>query len=89
MSALQMTNDESIKDYDEEIKKIPEAISKMVSSGNGSTPESIAETLYTAASDGTDKIRYVSGKDGEQMLAMKKELGDEGYFKTMCEQFLG
>jgi NAD(P)-dependent dehydrogenase (short-subunit alcohol dehydrogenase family) len=45
--------------------------------GNYSTPESIAEVIYTAATDDTDKVMYLAGPDAEQGFELHRSLPEE------------
>ncbi|OZG71833.1 short-chain dehydrogenase/reductase [Hahella sp. CCB-MM4] len=45
--------------------------------GNYSTPESVAEVIYTAATDGTGKVMYLAGPDAEQGFALHRSLSEE------------
>ena len=57
--------------------------------GGGSTPEMVAKTIYTAVTDGSQQMRYLSGKDAQQMIAMKKEHGDIAFHQMMMQMLLG
>jgi NAD(P)-dependent dehydrogenase (short-subunit alcohol dehydrogenase family) len=44
--------------------------------GNYSTAESIAETIFTAATDGTGQVLYLAGPDAEQAFALRQRLSE-------------
>ena len=93
-SSIDMATSDSVKDYDADLQKLQEAFTKLMNPetnplGGGSTPEMVAETIYTAATDGSEQMRYLSGKDAEQMIAAKKEHGDAGFHKMMMQMLLG
>ena len=93
-TSLDMTKSDSIRDYDADLQKLQQAFDKIMkpeenSFGGGSTPEMVAETIYSAATDGSEQMRYLSGKDAEQMIAMKKEHGDVAFHKMMMQMLLG
>lgn len=44
--------------------------------GNYSSAESIAETIFTAATDGTGQVMYLAGPDAEQVYALQRSLGE-------------
>jgi NAD(P)-dependent dehydrogenase (short-subunit alcohol dehydrogenase family) len=44
--------------------------------GNYSSAESIAETLFTAATDGTGQVMYLAGADAEQIYALQRNLSE-------------
>ena len=93
-TSLDMATSDSVKDYDADLQKLQQAFATIMnpeenSFGGGSTPEMVAETIYTAATDESEQLRYLSGKDAEQMIAMKKEQGDAGFHKMMMQMLLG
>ena len=51
-------------------------------------PEEAAATIYTAATDGADTLRYVIGADAERLLAARAKMSD-AEFKEMMLQYLG
>lgn len=53
------------------------------------SPEQVAETVYEAATDGKDQIRYVTGEDSKAMYTRRLELGSEEFRKEIRKQFLG
>jgi NAD(P)-dependent dehydrogenase (short-subunit alcohol dehydrogenase family) len=44
--------------------------------GNYSTAESIAETIFTAATDGTGQVLYLAGPDAEQAFELRQRLSE-------------
>jgi len=44
-----------------------------------SEPVVVAEAIWKAATDGTDKLRYIAGPDAEQIIAARKALDDPEY----------
>jgi short-subunit dehydrogenase len=54
-----------------------------------SAPEQIAEVVYEAATDGKDQLRYVAGADAKATFAMRLQMGDEAFRKTMDKQLFG
>jgi len=53
-----------------------------------STPEEIAETIFTAATDDTDRLRYMSGKDTELYFAKRQSENDQDYVDFMRNRFM-
>ena len=43
------------------------------------TPERVAESVWTAATDGEDRIAYTVTDESRQLLAARKQLGAEGF----------
>ena len=56
--------------------------------GDYSTSEFLAEAIYGAAIDGSDRLRYVVGPDAEGFLKLRAEMGDEP-FKAMLARRMG
>ena len=53
-----------------------------------STAEQIAQTVYEAATDGKDQIRYVAGKDAEDLYKKQLEIGREALRKEIGQKFV-
>lgn len=54
-----------------------------------SAPETIAQVVWEAATDGKDQLRYVAGEDAQRFYAQRLELGAEPFRKVVGELFLG
>ncbi len=59
-------------DYSEYQNVLLEKIEKAAL--NGQTPDQVAEVIFTAASDGKSKMRYISGGQPKMLLLMRKLL---------------
>ena len=55
--------------------------------GSYSTPEQVAEVIFQAATDGTDRLRYVAGADAEYLLGLRRDNDTESYLRTMAGRF--
>jgi NAD(P)-dependent dehydrogenase (short-subunit alcohol dehydrogenase family) len=53
-----------------------------------SQPEEIAETIFTAATDENDQLRYQVGKDAELYLGKMQDGDDQAYVDYMRERFI-
>jgi len=53
-----------------------------------SAVEDIAEVIYTAASDGTDQLRYMAGRDTELYLGIRQSKSDQEYVAYMRNSFI-
>ena len=71
--------------YDEDIQKVFHSFSKNVS--NYSTAEQIAEVIYTAATDGSNQIRYVAGEDAKQTYSKWKSMNNEDFFEMINDRY--
>ncbi len=56
--------------------------------GAASTPEQIAEVIYTAATDGSSQLRYIAGADAQGLLSTKAQL-PEADFQAMIQKSFG
>lgn len=54
-----------------------------------STPEQIAETVFEAATDGKDQLRYLAGADAVATFAQRLAVGAEVFRKAIGSMFLG
>lgn len=54
----------------------------------GSPPELVAETIYTAATDGKPQLRYVSGPDAEQLSELRRANGGDAFVATIKQMML-
>jgi NAD(P)-dependent dehydrogenase (short-subunit alcohol dehydrogenase family) len=53
-----------------------------------SSPETIAEVIYRAATDPSNKLRYPAGQDAEKFLmGERKDLNDEEFMSRMGQRF--
>jgi NAD(P)-dependent dehydrogenase (short-subunit alcohol dehydrogenase family) len=60
--------------YDDTLSKVMAAMTAR--RVNYSTPESIAETIFTATTDGTERVMYLAGQDAEQAFALRQNVGE-------------
>jgi len=88
-TSIDMAKNDSVTDYDAEMQTMNEKVQSFMSTETASTPEMVAETIYTAANDESDRMRYLSGKDAEQMYSVKKENGDAAWAKMIRQMTLG
>jgi NAD(P)-dependent dehydrogenase (short-subunit alcohol dehydrogenase family) len=72
-------------DYDAAIKKVFDWFQTQIN--NASQPKLVAEVIYQAATDGTDKLRYLAGKDAEATYAKWKEMDNEAFFTMINSTF--
>jgi NAD(P)-dependent dehydrogenase (short-subunit alcohol dehydrogenase family) len=54
-----------------------------------SSAEEIAEVVYTAATDGEDRVHYVAGPDANAMYVRRGEIGAEAARREIGQAFLG
>lgn len=56
---------------------------------SGSTAEQIAETVFEAATDESERVTFVAGADAKATYAQRLAVGVEAFRKGMLERFLG
>jgi short-subunit dehydrogenase len=79
--------DPKMKEYMPIIKMMIKRNPARAGSGRSSEPKIIAEVIYRAATDGTDKMRYPAGPDAIEILSNRKKWDDETYFTELKKQF--
>ena len=83
-SSFDMNLDPSLTEYDDFIAGVTAA---MAAGGEGAgDPIQVAETIWQAATDGTDQLRYISGQDAEQLIAARKAMDDPEYLALIRSQ---
>ncbi|BAU29814.1 short-subunit dehydrogenase [Aneurinibacillus soli] len=55
--------------------------------GYASAPELVADTIYQAATDGTNQFRYVVGEDAKMLISMKENTDEEEYLNNISQHF--
>lgn len=83
--SLDLTIGSGVVEYEKLVGDVVGALGPMMA--NGSAPELIAETVYTATTDETDRLRYVAGADAEQMFAARAASDDGSFFAAIRRQF--
>jgi NAD(P)-dependent dehydrogenase (short-subunit alcohol dehydrogenase family) len=72
--SMSRTFDEGENPYSDTLSKVMTAMGARRSSY--STPESIAEIIFTAATDGTGQVLYLAGPDAEQAFKLNQRLAE-------------
>lgn len=81
--SLDFLSIESLPDYQEYFDSTQPGIQATLDSEATSTPELIAEMIYLAATDGTNKLRYVVGEDVKSVFKRREEMGEEAFLRHM------
>jgi NAD(P)-dependent dehydrogenase (short-subunit alcohol dehydrogenase family) len=76
----------SIADYDEFVKSTNEAFAGM-SAARTISSEDVAKVIFDAATDGTDRLRYLVGNDTRGFIKARRELDDQEYVNFMRGHF--
>lgn len=85
--SMDFTQKEGLTAYDDISQRVMAAYMAPERAATRSSPEDTAEVIFQAATDGTAKLRYVAGKDAEQLLALRKQLDDEAFRAAMLSAF--
>lgn len=72
--------DPTLTEYGDIMNKVTAAFQTMSA---GSEAELVAETIFRAATDGSNQMRYVVGPDAEQVIAARKQMNDADYMAMM------
>ena len=78
-------NDESMVEYQELVAKLFGGFDDILA--NAAPASLVAEVIYTAATDGTDQMRYAAGPDADQLLPARKAMDDAAFRAMIKEQF--
>ena len=74
----------SLVEYQELVGKLFAAFAEV--GANASEPELVAEVIYTAATDGTDQLRYTAGADAVEIVANRKAADDATFMAGLKAQ---
>lgn len=88
------THDPELADYQPLVQAATEAVAQAASEAQGSTPtgqqepEEVAEVIWAAATDGSDRLRYVSGEGAQDLLGRRYSAEqDEAFVAGMRARF--
>ncbi|GAA1616837.1 SDR family oxidoreductase [Actinoplanes couchii] len=84
--SFDFSNEPVIADYQPNIGRVFDVLGPLMADG-GSEPEHIADTVFTAVTDGTDRLRYEAGTDGITMLASWRAADDTSFLAGIRQQF--
>ncbi|MFB5763700.1 SDR family oxidoreductase [Paenibacillus medicaginis] len=84
-------NHEALSDYNDFTDSFNKDFEKFVQNNAHlqATPEMVAETIYKAAVDESNRLRYPAGKDAEEILKKREQLSDEEFKAYMQSLVLG
>jgi NADP-dependent 3-hydroxy acid dehydrogenase YdfG len=84
-NATEFNNDESLLEYQPLMQKFGAAMEEITK--HGTDVGVVAEAIYEAATDGTDRLRYLVGEDAKQFADMLARMDGEQYFANMSMMF--
>lgn len=82
--SFDFVNDETIEEYQDTIQKL----FALWRNGDStpSEPSVVAEVIWEAVTDGTEKLRYRAGADAVKLLGKRKALDDDTFIGDMKRQ---
>ena len=83
--SFDFNNDPALSEYQPLVQGLLSALGPMAE--DASPAELIAETIFAAATDGTDRLRYEAGADAEHLLASRRAADDATFLGGMRSQF--
>lgn len=83
--SFDFSNEPPILDYQPVVESFYGVLTPMLA--DASAPEVVAEAIYAAATDGSDRLRYVVGPDAEQLLTARQASDDSTFLAGMRAQF--
>ncbi|RME18619.1 MAG: SDR family oxidoreductase [Alphaproteobacteria bacterium] len=85
--SLDFVNDESLAEYQPTIGKVLASFQSRQGENDGSPPEVVADVIWTAATDGTDTLRYTAGEDAAEYMKNRKALDDATFMAGIRARF--
>ena len=79
------SNDESLTEYQKTVRGLMAAVAPMMA--NGADPVVVAEAIYTAATDGSDQLRYPAGSDAQPILDKRNSQDDHTFLTETRASF--
>ena len=83
--SFDFNNDESLTEYQGLVGKLFNVIESLMS--NSSEANVVAEVIYEAATDGSDRLRYTAGEDAKAIVANRKLSDDKSFIQGIKNQF--
>ena len=83
--SFDFNNDPALPEYQPIVQKLTDTFGSLMK--GASAPEKIAELVYGAVTDGTDRLRYEAGPDAAQLLASRKTADDATFMAGVRSQF--
>ena len=85
--SLDMQHDESLEDYNPMVNGMMKNMQENWDPANMSTAEFIAESIYNAATDDSDRLRYLAGPDAEQLMGARTQMNDSEFASMIKQQY--
>lgn len=85
--SLELIQKAGLHAYDESIQRAMAVFASPNRANDYSEASDIAEVIYTAATDGTNQLRYLAGKDALAMSRDRAQMSDEAYLEWAVAHF--
>jgi NAD(P)-dependent dehydrogenase (short-subunit alcohol dehydrogenase family) len=76
----------ALKDYDSFVARTSEAFANLAAAST-ITAEEVAHVIHGAATDGTDRLRYLVGDDARGFIKARRSFDDQDYIDFMRARF--
>ena len=86
LEGISWSHDESMPEYHEATQKTIET--RKQRHPDMPDPIAVAEKIFEAANDESDRLRYLVGDDAESYFAKRKEVGAEKYVEDVYQSFI-
>ncbi len=84
-TSFDLNIDESLTEYQPFVQQVLGSMTG--AAANASEPVVVAETIYLAATDASQQMRYIAGEDAKQIIAARKSMDDAEYLQMISGQF--
>lgn len=85
--SMDFQHDRRLGAYNERVDRGMRRMNK--AGAQGAAPEAVAEAIWQAVTDGSQRLRYVVGRDARQLLALRRLLGVDTLRGLIRKQLLG
>jgi NAD(P)-dependent dehydrogenase (short-subunit alcohol dehydrogenase family) len=85
--SLELMQKDGLNAYSESLQNALSVFMSLERAKDYSEASDIADAIYTAATDGTDRLRYLVGKDAEKMSTERAQMSDEVYASWAVKHF--
>ncbi|MDP9046378.1 MAG: SDR family oxidoreductase [Pseudomonadota bacterium] len=83
--SLDFNHDPTLVAYEPLVQSVHKVLGPLME--NGSDPAAVAEVIYGAATDGSDRLRYEAGADALEVLAARRGADDAAFMAGIRTQF--
>lgn len=83
--SFDFSNDPALEDYQPLVQSFFSALGPMAEAGQA--PQIVAEAIFEAATDKSERLRYEVGPDAVQLLSARRSLDDAAFLGMIRQQF--